>query len=378
METAFISSVQCDFGDIRKAAARAAEAYGLRVLMAERAAAGGSPKGALLALVRQSNVFILILGARYGDAVEKETSPTEDEFSEAVRIGLPVLVFVQNGEREPRQDVFLQRVRGAWAEGNLTATYTGAGDIGVEVMAALRRLEEQANATAARPQAEQRAGDLARGPDRGAFSGSAVARVAYAPLVEGRLLDDLALNRGNVAEKASACLRESGLASQQMGIEAQISGSAGVRLTARDPSTAGFGQDAVEVTIDLDGAVVVQAPVSGSGPFGSSLIDPDRLADLVGRSGDYTLRVWSEVDSNSRIAQLAAAIGVPSAQHRLYGRSQATSLSMGGMSRLPATLVAPEPPLLARREDLATERLSVRLLAAVERHFRDAQATVGL
>jgi hypothetical protein len=87
---------------------------------------------------------------------------------------------------------------------------------------------------------------------------------------------------------------------------------------------------------------------------------------------------WSLFDSSSRIAQLASAIGVPSAQHRVYGRSQATSLSMGGMSRLPATLVAPEPPLLTRREELGTERLSGPLLAAVERHFRDAQATVGL
>jgi hypothetical protein len=123
--------------------------------MAERAAAGGSRMGALRALVRQSDIVILILGARYDDAVEGTTSPTEDEFTEAVRIRLPILVFVQNCEREPRQEEFLRQVRGAWAEGNLTATFPGAGDIGVEVMATLRRIERHANAATARPRAQQ-------------------------------------------------------------------------------------------------------------------------------------------------------------------------------------------------------------------------------
>lgn len=51
---------------------------------------------------------------------------------------------------------------------------------------------------------------------------------------------------------------------------------------------------------------------------------------------------------------------------------------MGGMGRMPATLTVPDPPHLFRREDLGGERLTAILLAAVERHFRDAQATVGI
>jgi hypothetical protein len=377
--TAFISSVQRDFGDVREAAARAAEAYGLRVLMAERAAAGGSPKGALLSLVREADVFILILGARYGDAAAGQTSPTEDEFNEAVRIGLPILTFVQSGEREPRQAEFLERVRGAWAEGNLTANFTGSEDIGMQIMTALRRLEQQAAGGASRPRAEQRAAELARGPAHGSFSAGTTARVAYAALIDGRLLDDITLNRGDLGERASSLMRDVALVSQQHGIDAQVSGATGVRLVASSPATVGAGQDAVEVEIGLDGATVVQAPVGGMGPFGSSLVDPDRLAELVARSGRFAAQFLGEFDRGSRISQLAVAIGVPSAQHRVYGRTQASSLSMGGgMGRLPATLVAPEPPHLARREDLGGERLSQTLLAAVERHFRDAQATVGI
>ncbi len=195
METVFVSSVQRGYSDVRQAAAHAAESFGLRVSMAERAPAGGSPKGALLGLVRQSDVFILILGARYGDAAPDETSPTEDEFNEAVRIGLPILVFVEECEREPRQQDFLDRVRGTWAEGNLTAAFNGVHDIGVEVMAALRRLEGEAASATIRPNAERRVGALARGSESGAFGGGQSARVAYAPLIQGRLVDDLTLNR---------------------------------------------------------------------------------------------------------------------------------------------------------------------------------------
>jgi hypothetical protein len=379
MQTAFISSVQRDFGDVREAAARAAEAYGLRVLMAERAAAGGSPKGALLSLVRQSDVFILILGARYGASGEGQTSPTEDEFNEAVRIGLAILVFVQDCDREAHQESFLGRVRGAWAEGNLTASFTGPDDIGVQVIAALRRLDRASDLAAARPAAEQRAADLARGSDRGSFSGGALARVALAPLIEGRLLDDVSLNRAGIADEVRALMRESGVVSQRVGIDAETNGAVGIRLAGRDAARAvGFSDEAVEVTIGLDGAVSVQAPVGGEGPFGSSLVDPDRLGKLLAASGRFTVRTWSLFDTSSRISQLAAAIGLPSAEHRVYGRSTASSLSMGGMGRLPATLVVPEPPLVARREDLGTERIAGPLIAAVERRFRDAQATVGI
>lgn len=315
MKTAFISSVQRDFGDVREAAARAAKAFDLRVLMAERAAAGGSPRGALLSLVREADVFIMILGARYGDAAKGETSPTEDEFNEAVRIGLPILVFVQSCDRDPRQAEFIQRVRGAWAEGNLTANFTGAEDIGMQVMTALRRLEQQAAGGTSRSRAEQRAAELAHGPAQGGFSGGSSARVAYAPLIEGRLLDDIALNGDHLAEQASAVMRSVALVSHQHGIDAHVSGADGVRLVARSPAAAA-GEDAVEVEIGVDGAVVVQAPVGGTGPFGSSLVDPDRLAELVTRSGTFTGQFWAELDRSSRVSQLAAAVGVPSAQHR--------------------------------------------------------------
>jgi hypothetical protein len=79
--------------------------------MAEQAgAAACRPKGALLDLVRSADALVLIIGARYGDPAVVGTSPTEDEFTQAVAAGDPVVVLVENVDREPAQ----QRVK-PWA-----------------------------------------------------------------------------------------------------------------------------------------------------------------------------------------------------------------------------------------------------------------------
>jgi hypothetical protein len=188
------------------------------------------------------------------------------------------------------------------------------------------------------------------------------------------LIDDLTLNRAGLDDKLSAIVRDSGLAPQRLGIEARITGAEGITLQG---GTA-HSDESVRIHIGLDGAVVVEGPVAGAGPYGSSLIDPDRLEALIVNGGRCAAGVWSQLDTSSQITHLAAAVGIPSAHYRVYGRSQGSSLSMGGLGRLPATLVAPEPPLVARREDLGSERLAQPLLAAIERRFRDNQSTVGI
>jgi hypothetical protein len=61
VDTVFISSVQRDYSDIRRAVARGVETLGSRPLMAEQArAAARSPKGALLDLVRSAEAMVLI------------------------------------------------------------------------------------------------------------------------------------------------------------------------------------------------------------------------------------------------------------------------------------------------------------------------------
>lgn len=114
----FISSVQRDYADVRKAVRRAVESLGMRPLMAELAGARPeSPQRALLDLVARADVFLLLVGPRY-------SKPTEDEFDEARRRGKTILVLRQNGDLEPEQQQFLERVAGGWSGGRSGARST--------------------------------------------------------------------------------------------------------------------------------------------------------------------------------------------------------------------------------------------------------------
>ncbi len=64
-----------------------------------------SPQQACLAGVRESDMVILLLGARYGQKQESGLSPTHEEYREARDRQRPILVFVQGDvEREPDQE----------------------------------------------------------------------------------------------------------------------------------------------------------------------------------------------------------------------------------------------------------------------------------
>ena len=62
--------------------------------------------------VDQADVYLLLLGGRYGDPVfDSGRSPTEEEFTRARQRGIPMLVFVKQGiEVEPLQQGFIDRV----------------------------------------------------------------------------------------------------------------------------------------------------------------------------------------------------------------------------------------------------------------------------
>lgn len=80
MKSVFISSIQRDFGDVREAARKAVESLGMHALMTETVGASAeSPRRALLEQVRDADIFLLLLGPRYGEPGETGRSPTEDE-----------------------------------------------------------------------------------------------------------------------------------------------------------------------------------------------------------------------------------------------------------------------------------------------------------
>jgi Domain of unknown function (DUF4062) len=101
VQTVLISSVQRDYQDVRQAAREGVETLDYRALMAETVgAAPASSREALLEYVERTDVFLLIVGPRYGERGESGYSPTEEEFNHARQLGKPILVLVDERPRD--------------------------------------------------------------------------------------------------------------------------------------------------------------------------------------------------------------------------------------------------------------------------------------
>ena len=117
----FISSVIAAWRSTGLPPGRQPRACGYVVIAAEDfGASPGSPQQVCLAGVREADVVILLLGARYGTPQASGLSPTHEEYR-AARGTKPVLVFVQTGVTlEPDEEKFVEEV-GGW-EGAPTAS----------------------------------------------------------------------------------------------------------------------------------------------------------------------------------------------------------------------------------------------------------------
>lgn len=137
----FISSVMAGMGDERAAALSALEELGVEPVLFERL--GGrddDAQSAYLDGVRSSDLYIGILGARYGLPAPGGYSATEAEYREAIRSGLRVGVWATSEPMDGRQQDFL----GALRVFHTTATYADPGDLRRQISARLRALAAEA------------------------------------------------------------------------------------------------------------------------------------------------------------------------------------------------------------------------------------------
>jgi len=138
----FVSSLIRGFEDFRSAAVRAAQTLRHQVLRAEDfGASPDTPQRVCLAGVRDADIVVLILGARYGEPQgESGLSATHEEYREARDRGA-VLVFIQEGvDREPGQVAFLTEAQ-EWSRGQFTARFTTVDDLRDSVISALHDFE---------------------------------------------------------------------------------------------------------------------------------------------------------------------------------------------------------------------------------------------
>jgi hypothetical protein len=258
MQTAFISSIQSGFEDVRAAARAGVESFGWRAMMAETiGAAPTSPQRALLDRVADSDALLLLVGPRYGARQESGVSATEDEFDEARRRGKPILVLRQEGELEPEQQELVERATGGWEGGALYGTFRDASDVGLAVVRGLTNIRDRGARATLEPAAQERAAALAADARRQGYGqGGSIVRVVLVPLIDQPLLQAAALEDRNLPEELAAAARAARLVPESKGIATNVS-AAGIQLHVGEQ----FAGQAL--TVGANGEIVVEASVGG-------------------------------------------------------------------------------------------------------------------
>lgn len=137
----FISSVMAGMTDERSAALAALEESGVEPVLFERL--GGRDDDAEVAYldgVRSSDIYIGILGARYGRPAPDGYSATEAEYREALGCGLRIGVWATSEPMDGRQQDFLEALRVF----HTTGTYADPADLRSQISARLRTLAAEA------------------------------------------------------------------------------------------------------------------------------------------------------------------------------------------------------------------------------------------
>ena len=140
-QSVFVSSVILGMTEPRLAAVRAIETVGARPVWFEDF--GGmdeDPEAAYLAYVGSSDIYLGLLGDRYGKPMPSGYSATHAEYNRATAKGLRISVWAADCERDGRQGDFLDEVRVF----HTTGSYSSPDELSTRVERRLRTIAAEA------------------------------------------------------------------------------------------------------------------------------------------------------------------------------------------------------------------------------------------
>lgn len=134
----FISSVIHDYEHYRDGVAEIVKELGYTAIRSEDFPAQPStPQQVCLQAVRESDVMVLLLGAKYGTIQQSDLSATQEEYEEAERVRKLVLVFVEsNTDPDQRQKQFIDKFQ-SWYSGKMLDHFSNLSDLKCKVKRSL-------------------------------------------------------------------------------------------------------------------------------------------------------------------------------------------------------------------------------------------------
>ncbi|MXZ01092.1 DUF4062 domain-containing protein [Candidatus Poribacteria bacterium] len=329
----FLSSVIAGYEDFRDAAARGITSLGYEVSRAEDfGASAATPQQACLAAVREADLVVLVLGARYGALQGSGLSATHEEYHET-RGSTPVLVFVQDGiDDEPEQAQFIREVQ-QWESGNLTQGFTSPEELQGAVT---KEVHRHALSGAGEPIADDDLLDLARDHIQGGASHwhepQLVLSLAAAPRQE--ILRPSELEDGKLSQwiQREALFGSSPLFVTEIGTDSTFRGN-WLMLT----------QGVSTIEIEATGSIVVRQPAlsRGSDHFTLPVLIEEDIEERLGTALQFSSKILDHIDPVRRLAQVALVVEISDATHQAW-QSRAehmqspNSISVG-MHQGPAT-----------------------------------------
>lgn len=343
----FISSVVGGFEAFRNAARRAIENIAATPVMCEDFGARPySSERACLTEIEGSEVFVLLLGERFGFEAGQGMSVTQQEFRHAKQLSLPILVFIHDVEMEARQLEFRREVE-AYHSGFCRELFSNAEQLKDAIV---RQLVLLGRTRDAMPEAQfvRRIAD-AQGSSWRGNSQDVTFRFAFLP----QPLRDLDLRQLEVRRDATFTeLSALGLATLRFGYE-PIDG----------PDHTGIKSGSVVLRQFDDGLVTYEAPVSAADSghaFGHWYVPPSRVRRMVNAC-------FKLINANAGWCHVGLA-GMENAVMKELPQESRQSFSMPTMR---SATSAGQSRLLVPCTEQAFEHWADRAVARFEREFGD-------
>jgi Domain of unknown function (DUF4062) len=251
------------YGDVRAAASHAIDGYGCEPVLAENFPAGTvSPRTACLDGVASCDGIVILLGDRYGEPTAAGISATEEEYLEAVRLKKHIFVFLEGGDREPRQQEFVSSVED-YVDGHWRKSFSSSEELAERVEQALREGRPMVAAGNAQGGSRERIGAaFAKRPDR--VEGIVWAQVAWTTPRDEEVVDPTSFMETRSQRDVLRLAHEGDtpLFDYSQAKDTRVEASR-LRLTQGDPGDWRGGRDLVVVDLYENGTLSVSINVTG-------------------------------------------------------------------------------------------------------------------
>lgn len=318
----FISSVSLGYEKMRRIARKAIiESGGRPVGFEDLPALNKSSRNACLDSVRDCDIYVGILGARYGSLAPSGKSITEEEYDEAVRLGKSRLLFVEEGpDPEFDQREFIKRA-GNYRSGRIWKKFRDHSELNSQIASALGEIISMKRAQLSPEVIQKRLNDELGGWKKTHHSRAWLATAGIPTdscefLGEAKF-SDVAIPRNIflVGQEIDPSVFEIEQAKEKKLNEDHW------QLTQTEPSNRREGEQLSFVRIYQDGLFFVAMNVTGREPNNDldMYIDPKTVALIASAQLHFLAKVYDFFDPHSRWDRIALQSAVFETEYRTFG-----------------------------------------------------------